>query len=56
MFVFIFLCILLLFYAAHGRNKSMTSGYATMVHGLGCNPHRSTTTFAKSEMTSLMTS
>jgi len=27
-----------------------------MVHGRGCNPHRSTTTFAKPEMTSLMTS
>ena len=24
----------------------ITSGYATMVHGRGCNPHRSTTTFA----------
>ena len=33
-----------------------TSGYATMVHGRGCNPHRSTRTFAKPEMTSLMTS
>ena len=33
-----------------------TSGYATMVHGRGCSPHRSTTTFAKPEMTSLMTS
>ena len=33
-----------------------TSGYATMVHGRGCNPHRPTTTFAKLEMTSLMTS
>jgi len=34
----------------------ITSYYATMVHGLGCNLHRSTTTFAKPEMTSLMTS
>ena len=30
-----------------------TSGYATMVHGLGCNPHRCTTTFANLEITSL---
>jgi len=30
-----------------------TSGYATMVHGRGCNPHRSTTTFANLEITSL---
>ena len=30
-----------------------TSGYATMVHGRGCNPHRSMTTFAKPEMTHL---
>ena len=30
-----------------------TSGYATMVHGRGCNPHRSTTTFANAEITSL---
>jgi len=29
-----------------------TSGYATMVHGRGCNPHRSTTTFANVEITS----
>ena len=34
----------------------MTSGYATMVHGRGCNPHRSMTTFAKPEITSFMTS
>jgi len=33
-----------------------TSGYATMVHGQGCNPHRPTTTFAKPEMTTLITS
>jgi len=33
-----------------------TSGYTTMVHGRGCNPHRSTTTFAKPEITSFMTS
>ena len=33
-----------------------TSGYATMVHGRGCNPHRCTTTFANVEITSLMTS
>jgi len=33
-----------------------TSGYDKMVHGRECNPHRSTTTFAKPEMTSLMTS
>ena len=31
----------------------ITSGYATMVHGRGCNPHRSTTTFANLEITSL---
>jgi len=33
-----------------------TSGYATMVHGRGCNPHRCTTTFANDanvEITSL---
>ena len=30
-----------------------TSGYATMVHGRGCNPHRRTTTFANLEITSL---
>jgi len=34
----------------------ITSGYATVVHGRGCNPHRSTATFAKPEMTSWMTS
>jgi len=37
-------------------NSELTSGYATMVHGRGCNPHRSMTTFAKPEMTSWMTS
>jgi len=31
----------------------LTSSYATMVHGRGCNPHRSTTTFANVEITSL---
>jgi len=30
-----------------------TSGYATMVHGRGCNPHRCMTTFANVEITSL---
>ena len=30
-----------------------TSGYATMVHGRGCNPHRCTTTFANVDITSL---
>jgi len=30
-----------------------TSGYATMVHGRGCNPHRCMTTFANLEITSL---
>ena len=30
-----------------------TSSYATMVYGRGCNPHRSTTTFANLEITSL---
>ena len=30
-----------------------TSGYATMVHGRECNPHRPTTTFANLEITSL---
>jgi len=34
----------------------MTSGYATMVHGRGSNPHRCTTTFGNVEITSLMTS
>jgi len=42
----------------HSANKStgnvlLTSGYATMVHGRGCNPHRCTTTFANLEITSL---
>ena len=39
-----------------GGNKNdvnITSGYATMVHSRGCNPHRSTTTFANLEITSL---
>jgi len=31
----------------------ITSSYATMVHGRGCNPHRSTTTFANLEIMSL---
>jgi len=31
----------------------VTSGYATMVHSRGCNPHRCTTTFANVEITSL---
>jgi len=36
------------------RNNDIgNSGYATMVHGRGCNPHRSTTTFANLEITSL---
>ena len=30
-----------------------TSGYATMVHGRGCNPHRSSTTLANLETTLL---
>jgi len=30
-----------------------TSGYTMMVHGRGCNPHRSTTSFANLEITSL---
>jgi len=34
-------------------NTIKASGYATMVHGRGCNPHRSTTTFANLEITSL---
>jgi len=34
----------------------ITSGYDTMVHGRGCNPHRCKTTFANLEITSLMTS
>jgi len=44
----------------HTKTKSLTSSYATMVYGRGCNPHRSTTTFTNLEidviMTSLMTS
>jgi len=32
---------------------TITSGYAMMVHGRGCNPHRSMTTFANLEITSL---
>jgi len=35
------------------QEKNRTSGYATMVHGRGCNPHRCTTTFANVEITSL---
>jgi len=31
----------------------ITSGYALMVHGRGCNPHRCTTTSANLEITSL---
>ena len=31
---------------------TLTSGYATMVHGRGCNPHRCTTTSANVEITS----
>jgi len=38
------------------ENITETSGYATMVHGGGCNPHRCTTAFANLEITSLMTS
>ena len=33
--------------------RKLTSGYATMVHGRGCNPHHCTTTFANVESTSL---
>ena len=29
----------------YGRQSESTSGYAAMVHGRGCNPHRCTTTF-----------
>jgi len=36
------------------QKQKKTSGYATMVHGRGCNPHRCTTTFAKPEITSLL--
>jgi len=36
-----------------GNYKYRTSGYATMVHSRGCNPHRCTTTFANVEITSL---
>jgi len=32
---------------------TLTSSYAMMVHGRGCNPHRCTTTFANVEITSL---
>ena len=35
------------------RSSDETSGYATMVHGRGCNPHHCTTTFANVEITSL---
>jgi len=38
------------------KKVKKTGGYATMVHGRGCNPHRCTTTFANVEITSLMTS
>jgi len=33
--------------------NNITSGYATMVNGRGCNPHRSTTTFANLKIMSL---
>ena len=42
-----------LYYAGCTQTTVKTSGYATMVHGRGCNPHRSTTTFANLEITSL---
>ena len=35
------------------KKLKLTCGYAMMVHGRGCNPHRSTTTFANLEITSL---
>ena len=34
-------------------NIKTTSGYAMMVHGWGCNPHRCTITFANLEITAL---
>jgi len=37
----------------HLVTSIQTSGYATMVHGRGCNQHRCTTTFANVEITSL---
>jgi len=39
-------------HAENGKQR-LTSGYAAMVHGRGCNPHRCTTTFANVEITSL---
>jgi len=35
------------------HKKNITSGYATMVHGRRCNPHRCTTTYANLEIMSL---
>jgi len=35
------------------QQMDRTIGYATMVHGWGCNPYRCTTTFANVEITSL---
>jgi len=32
------------------HQKHVTSGYATTVHGRGCNPHRCTTIFANLEI------
>ena len=39
--------------ARTSHNQPGTSGYATIVHGRGCNQHRCTTTFANVEITSL---
>jgi len=47
--------VVVLMLVAWKQNEIMqvTSGYATMVHGRGCNPNRSTTTFTNLEITSL---
>jgi len=42
-----------MFYTIVAENSVLTSGYATMVHGRGCSPHRCTTAFANVEITSL---
>ena len=36
-------------YLYYSNTLQVTSGYATMVHGRGCNPHRCATTFANLE-------
>jgi len=49
---YVMMCIKLCFQInTKSKKVEWTSSYATMVHGRGCNPHRSTTTFANLEIT-----